>query len=110
MLTWYQIGHALRMAIIEGWHRHMPEDVVGIKHSRRCNSIFWMVYMLDREFGPLMGNPSSIRDEDITAKSPSEMDNSLDTLNLTLHIRLARLMAQIITRKCFIAHENSGPY
>lgn len=55
--------------------------------------------MLDREFGPLMGNPSSIRDEDITAKSPSEMDNSLEALNLTLHIRLARLMAQIITRE-----------
>ncbi|KAI9904892.1 hypothetical protein N3K66_001421 [Trichothecium roseum] len=102
------LGHALRMAIIEGWHRHMPEDVVGAKHSHRCNIIFWMVYMLDREFGPLMGNPSSIRDEDITAKSPSEMDNSLEALNLTLHIRLARLMAQIITQIYGVGKEFDG--
>ncbi|KAH6692311.1 fungal-specific transcription factor [Plectosphaerella plurivora] len=91
------IGHALRICIIEGWHRHMPEEVVGIEHSRRCNTIFWVVYRLDREFGPLMGAPSSIRDEDITAKAPSELDGTLDALNMTLHTRLARLMARILT-------------
>lgn len=92
-----QIGHALRLCIIEGWHRHMPIEVVGLEHSRRCNTIFWVVYRLDREFGPLMGAPSSIRDEDITARAPSELDDSLDALNMTLHTRLARLMARILT-------------
>lgn len=55
--------------------------------------------MLDREFGPLMGAPSSIRDEDITAKQPSELDNSMEANNFTLHVRLSRLMPQILTRK-----------
>jgi proline utilization trans-activator len=91
------IGAALRLSIIEGWHRHMPEEVVGIEHSRRCNIIFWMVYILDREFGPLMGAPGSIRDDDITAKEPSEMDSSLEALNMSLNVRLSRLVARILT-------------
>lgn len=75
----------------------MPEEVVGVEHSRRCNIVFWVVYTLDREFSALMGAPSSIRDEDITVKLPSQMDNSLDALNMTLHVRLSRLMARILT-------------
>ncbi|KAJ5178519.1 uncharacterized protein N7500_001218 [Penicillium coprophilum] len=53
--------------------------------------------MLDREFSALIGAPSSIRDEDITVKLPAEMDNSVEHVNLTLHVRLARLMATILT-------------
>ncbi|KAK7703559.1 hypothetical protein SLS57_010916 [Botryosphaeria dothidea] len=93
----HHIGHALRTCIIEGWHRYMPEEVVGVELSRRCNIIFWVVYRLDREFGPLIGAPCSIYDGDITAKLPSDIDESLDALNMTLHVRLSRLMAQILT-------------
>lgn len=75
----------------------MPEEVVGVELSRRCNIIFWVVYRLDREFGPLIGAPCSIYDGDITAKLPSDIDESLDALNMTLHVRLSRLMAQILT-------------
>lgn len=77
----------------------MPEDVVGVEHSQRCNIIFWVVYMLDREFSALIGAPSSIRDEDITAKLPSQTNDSLNALNMTLHVRLSRLMARILTSK-----------
>jgi hypothetical protein len=55
--------------------------------------------MLDREFSALIGAPSSIRDEDITVKLPAEMDNSVEHINLTLHVRLSRLMARILTSK-----------
>lgn len=75
----------------------MPEEVVGIEHSLRCNIVFWVVYRLDREFGPLIGTPCSIGDADITTKLPSEMDESLDALNMTLHVRLSRFMARILT-------------
>ncbi|KAJ5497430.1 Transcription factor [Penicillium fimorum] len=91
------IGQALRGCIIEGIHRHVPEEICGPKLSKRCRTIFWVVYMLDREFSALIGAPSSIRDEDITVKLPAEMDNSVEHVNLTLHVRLARLMATILT-------------
>ncbi|KAL2879865.1 hypothetical protein SGCOL_004911 [Colletotrichum sp. CLE4] len=97
LAAYQHIGQALRIGIVEGIYRHMPEEVVGIEYSRRCNIVFWVVYTLDREFSALMGAPTSIRDEDITVKLPSQMDNSLDALNMTLHVRLSRLMARILT-------------
>ena len=53
--------------------------------------------MLDREFSALMGGPNSIRDEDITVRLPAEVASSVEDTNLTLHVRLARLMARILT-------------
>ncbi|KAJ3941067.1 uncharacterized protein N0V96_008943 [Colletotrichum fioriniae] len=97
LAAYQHIGQALRIGIVEGIYRHMPEEVVGREYSRRCNIVFWVVYTLDREFSALMGAPTSIRDEDITVKLPSQMDNSLDALNMTLHVRLSRLMARILT-------------
>jgi proline utilization trans-activator len=58
--------------------------------------MFWAVYMLDREFSALIGTPSSIRDEDITVKLPSETDSSLDALNMSLHVWLFQLRARIL--------------
>jgi hypothetical protein len=89
----------LRGCIIEGIHRHVPEEICGPELSQRCRTIFWVVYMLDREFSALIGAPSSIRDEDITVKLPAEMDDSVEHINLTLHVRLSRLMARILTSK-----------
>jgi hypothetical protein len=59
--------------------------------------------MLDREFSALIGAPSSIRDEDITVKLPAELDDSVEHVNLTLHVRLSRLMAIILTSKCYVS-------
>ncbi|KAL4940410.1 hypothetical protein BDV06DRAFT_230348 [Aspergillus oleicola] len=89
------IGFALRICIIEGIHRHVPEELTGEEISRRCKTIFWIVYMLDREFAALMGGPSSIRDKDITVKL--FVNGSVDEQTLTLHVRLARLSARILT-------------
>ncbi|KAM0424174.1 hypothetical protein ACHAPT_010543 [Fusarium lateritium] len=96
LMAYQIIGQGLRLALIEGWHRHMPPEDVGEQHSKRCNTIFWISYIIDREYGPLVGAPSSIRDEDITTKLPSDMDSSLRADALTLQIRLSRLTATIM--------------
>ncbi|KAJ5770190.1 uncharacterized protein N7511_002241 [Penicillium nucicola] len=100
------IGQALRGCIIEGIHRHVPEEICGPELSQRCRTIFWVVYMLDREFSALIGAPSSIRDEDITVRLPAEMDDSVEHINLTLHVRLSRLMARILTTVYGVGNEN----
>lgn len=53
--------------------------------------------MLERKFSALIGAPSSVRDEDITAKFPCVANNTLDCWSMTLHVRLSRLMARILT-------------
>ncbi|KZL78666.1 fungal specific transcription factor [Colletotrichum tofieldiae] len=108
LAAYQHIGQALRIGIVEGIYRHMPEEVVGAEYSRRCNIVFWVVYTLDREFSALMGAPTSIRDEDITVKLPSKVDNSLDALNMTLHVRLSRLMARILTTVYGVGKEFDG--
>ena len=80
-------------------HRHVPEEIVGKEMSVRANGIFWVVYMLDREFSAQLGGPSSIRDEDITAKLPIHIEENLDAWNMTLHVELSRLVAQILSSK-----------
>jgi hypothetical protein len=52
--------------------------------------------MLDQEFAALIGATSAIRDEDITNKLPSQVDDSLTSLSLTLHVQLARLIARLL--------------
>ncbi|KAL2850244.1 hypothetical protein BJY01DRAFT_261680 [Aspergillus pseudoustus] len=98
-LTAFQlVGQALRVCIIEGWHRHMPPSEVTSAHAKRCTSVFWTAYMIDREFGTLIGAPSSIRDEDITVQLPSEpADNSAKAEALALQVKMARLTAMILS-------------
>ncbi|KAJ4246502.1 hypothetical protein NW762_013442 [Fusarium torreyae] len=97
LMAYQIIGQGLRISVIEGWHRYMPPENVGKEHSKRCNTIFWITYTIDQEFGPLVGAPSSIRPEDITARLPSEIDSSHRGLALTLQVRMSRLTATILT-------------
>lgn len=53
--------------------------------------------MLDLDWAALIGATSSIRDEDITTKLPSETDDSLNALTMTLHVRLSRLTTRVLT-------------
>ena len=87
------------MCLVEGIHRHMPEHVVDVEHARRCNTVFWVVYILEREFGALMGVPTSLADDEITLKLPSQLDGSADAMNMTLHVQLSGLTARIFTSK-----------
>lgn len=98
--AYQHIGQALRICVLSGFHRHMPEEAVGAQHSKRCHIIFWVVYMLDQEFAALIGATSAIRDEDITNKLPSQADSSLSSMSLTLHVQLARLIARLLGSKC----------
>ncbi|KAB8256879.1 fungal-specific transcription factor domain-containing protein [Aspergillus pseudonomiae] len=106
--AFHHIGQALRCCITEGIHRHVPEELGGPEFSQRCRAVFWVVYMLDREFSALMGGPNSIRDEDITVRLPAEVASSVENTNLTLHVRLARLMAQILTTVYGVDNASNG--
>jgi hypothetical protein len=75
----------------------MPEQVVGAEHSKRCNRVFWAVYILEREFSSSMGAPSALSDADITVKPPSHANTSTDGISMALKVRLSRLTARILS-------------
>ncbi|KAF4807815.1 Proline utilization trans-activator [Colletotrichum siamense] len=96
LMSFQLIGQALRICVLDGMHRHMPPQQVEPRHAQRCNTVFWSAYIIDREFSTLVGAPSSIRDEDITTKLPTEIANTAGAAALELHIQLSRLTARIL--------------
>lgn len=78
-------------------HRHMPERIFGADVSRRYNLVFWVAHIIDSEFSALMGSTASVQNEQITAKLPNLSSDSLEALGMSLHVRLSRLVATILT-------------
>ncbi|CAH0024860.1 unnamed protein product [Clonostachys rhizophaga] len=95
--AYYHISQAMRTCIMEGMHRHMPEQIVGAKQSKRACVAFWAIYTMEKEFSSSIGAPSALQDEAITAKPPSQMNSSVDAVNMELHVRLTRLTARILS-------------
>ncbi|KAJ5256899.1 transcriptional regulator family: Fungal Specific TF [Penicillium angulare] len=84
--------------------------------EKATGSRYWYAqYLLVLAFGKAFlsqkgssGAPSSIRDEDITVRLPAEVESSVEHVNLTLHVRLSRLMAQILTTVYGVGDEFNG--
>ncbi|PKX89235.1 putative C6 transcription factor [Aspergillus novofumigatus IBT 16806] len=88
------IGHAMRMALVEGLHRALPVEQLGQKRVERCTKIWWTVYILDRKFSSLIGSPTSVNDEDVTTVLWDPKSCSQETAALSLHVKIT----QVITR------------
>lgn len=96
-------GSAMRFALLMGLHHNVPHTQVLdrelVEHRVR---LWWAVYMLDRQWATLLGQPVSIRDEDIDVALPSSEGLS-NTCADEFHapdvdiagLRIARLGAEI---------------
>ncbi|CAG9989116.1 unnamed protein product [Clonostachys byssicola] len=89
------IGQSLRLSYVEGIYRELPDATFGSKFTLRCKSLWWGVYILDRQLSAQMGAPSNIKDDEITMSLPWHNDDSTMAISLTLCIKLSRLLATI---------------
>ncbi|POS75227.1 hypothetical protein DHEL01_v206381 [Diaporthe helianthi] len=89
------IGQAMRTALAYGMHTDMPVVHLGEPHVQRCRRIWWTVYILDRQMTSLMGLPQSIQDGDVHCRLPVYQGSPKRTASLDLHIKLARLIAEV---------------
>ncbi|KAK9779929.1 putative Fungal-specific transcription factor domain-containing protein [Seiridium cardinale] len=89
------IGQAIRTALSYGMHTDMPVAQLGEGHVQRCRKIWWTIYVLDRQMTSLMGEPQSIQDGDIHCQLPVFHDSNQRTTTLDMHIKLARVIAEI---------------
>ncbi|KAE8380337.1 hypothetical protein BDV26DRAFT_140323 [Aspergillus bertholletiae] len=90
------VGQSFRTCIIEGLQREPPIDLFGIKLANECRNIWWTAYILDRQLSVMVGAPCSIQDSEITCSLPSSYDASEWGTLLTLHVKLTRIMGDII--------------
>ncbi|KAK1148168.1 hypothetical protein N8T08_010812 [Aspergillus melleus] len=84
------IGQAMRVALVEGFHRALPVEQLGQKLVERCSNIWWTVYILDRKFSSLQGSPNSVNDEDITTALYDARLGSDKEAALSLHVKISQ--------------------
>jgi len=99
-----QIGQALRIALEHGMHTNMQSQHVAEALAQRCRKIWWTVYVLDRNLSSLMGVPSSIRDEDISASLPLYPESPCRATALDIQVKLSRVIARISNGKSDCHH------
>ncbi|KIX00026.1 uncharacterized protein Z518_10953 [Rhinocladiella mackenziei CBS 650.93] len=90
------IGQAVRLCLVDGLHRDTPRQAMGEKMASHYRDIWWTVYILDRRLSSMIGAPSSIQDADITCPLPGIDDDSHRGRVLNIHVKISRLMAQIL--------------
>ena len=101
MLTRYlkYIGHAIRIAHLEGLHTQLPERELGAATVARCQNIWWSLYIMDRHVSSSLGLPMTTQDSDITTLIPSGM-NSRD-ITFSLEVGLSRMLSYILSCKFY---------
>ncbi|THX36628.1 hypothetical protein D6D10_06509 [Aureobasidium pullulans] len=102
--TFLCIRQALGIALEHGMHTDMQSQHIPEHHVRRCRNIFWTVYILDRQLSSLMGLPTSIRDEDISAELPYDPLKSQKAMALDIQVKLSRVIAKIANSKILLAY------
>ncbi|EXJ84623.1 hypothetical protein A1O3_05293 [Capronia epimyces CBS 606.96] len=90
------VGQAVRICLLEGLHRESPRQVMGDRLANHHRDIWWTVYILDRRLSCMIGAPCSIQDSDITCPLPAVDDRSQRGAVLNIHVKISRLMAQIL--------------
>lgn len=98
----------MRTALAYGMHTDMPVRHLGEPHVQRCQKIWWTVYILDRQMTSLMGLPQSIQDGDVHCRLPVYQGSPQRTASLDLHIKLARLIAEVNNSKTPTPQNISG--
>lgn len=91
-----QIGHAMRMALVEGLHRAPPVEQLGQELVDRCNNIWWTVYVLDRKFAALIGSPYSVNDAEITTVLWDPQTCTQKEAALSLHVKISQVITRVL--------------
>lgn len=98
-------GIALRLSLILGLHRNLPEGfaISPVEREHRVR-LWWSVYTMDRLTSSKLGHPVTVRDIDVDVNlpsmdglSPSEQEEFSDPGHLVAHLQLARIIGDIIS-------------
>ncbi|GKZ32774.1 hypothetical protein AbraIFM66950_002398 [Aspergillus brasiliensis] len=104
-----QVGQAIRIAQLEGLHTQLPEDELGYLTVRRCRSLWWSLYILDRQISSSLGLPMTVKDIDITAlvDPPGAIP---EDPTLSLQVRLSQMMSSILSEVYRTDKTQLGPF
>lgn len=93
-----QVGHAIRIAQLEGLHTQLPEEDLGAATVARCRNLWWTLYIMDRHVSSSLGLPMTTRDCDISTLVDVPSVNHPE-LSFRLQVRLSGMLSFIIGGK-----------
>ncbi|KAL3432042.1 hypothetical protein BDV09DRAFT_187869 [Aspergillus tetrazonus] len=93
------VGHAIRIAQMDGMHTQLPEDELGFETVARCRNLWWTLYVLDRHISSSVGASMTPEDSDITTllEPPTATACSQSDTTLSLSVRLSHLLSYILS-------------
>ncbi|KAL3490254.1 hypothetical protein BJX62DRAFT_252068 [Aspergillus germanicus] len=91
------IGHAIRIAEMDGMHTQLPEDELGAETVSRCRNLWWTLYVLDQHFSTSVGASMTPKDSDITTLLDPPGTSSQGDATLGLLVRLSHLLSYILS-------------
>ncbi|KAJ0414775.1 hypothetical protein BJY00DRAFT_305383 [Aspergillus carlsbadensis] len=91
------IGHAIRIAEMDGMHTQLPEDELGAETVARCRNLWWTLYVLDQHFSSSVGASMTPKDSDITTLLDPPATSSQSDATLGLLVRLSHLLSYILS-------------
>ncbi|KAM0283258.1 hypothetical protein ACHAQH_002552 [Verticillium albo-atrum] len=93
------LGHAIRIAQLEGLHTPLPERELGTQTVKRCRNLWWTLYIMDRQFSTSLGLPMSMQDSGITTPLSLPGETSQEDTALVLQVKLSQLLSHILSFK-----------
>ncbi|BCS23122.1 uncharacterized protein APUU_31347S [Aspergillus puulaauensis] len=91
------IGHAIRIAQMDGMHTQLPEDELGPQTVARSRNLWWTLYVLDRQISSSVGASMTPQDSDITTLLDPPNAGSQSDATLSLAVRLSHLLSYILS-------------
>lgn len=105
-----QLGHAIRIAQLEGLHTPLPEKELGALMVKRCRNLWWTLYIMDRQFSTSLGLPMSIQDSGITTHLSVPGENSQEDTAVVLQVKLSQLLSHILSSIYQTDQTQLGPF
>ncbi|GKZ28926.1 hypothetical protein AbraIFM66950_001884 [Aspergillus brasiliensis] len=93
----YQVGHAIRIAQMDGMHTQLPEDELGAETVARSRDLWWTLYVLDRHISSSVGASMTLHDSDITTLLDPPGTTTQSNATLGLLVRLSHLLSYILS-------------
>ncbi|GLA19686.1 hypothetical protein AnigIFM62618_007805 [Aspergillus niger] len=91
------IGHAIRIAQMDGMHTQLPEDELGAETVARSRDLWWTLYVLDRHISSSVGASMTLQDSDITTLLDPPGTTTQSNATLGLLVRLSHLLSYILS-------------
>ena len=91
-----QIGRALRMLLVHGYHTNVPSGTLDEHETQRSRNIWWTVFIIERQFTVLMGVPLGINDDEISTPLPNCPDSPHSSTTMAMHVKLSQAFGQVM--------------